>query len=916
MSLSFVFSYIRTAARNLNQFQIYYRYATVYGRGSSKPGTHDVIVGDDLGDGEWHQIDITRNKYEVKIIVDVTRKRDISDSEQVFKNITVAGIPIIKDNPSNTPRNFPLPQESLTGSVFKGCMEDVTYNELNIFQTIKEKSKDIQIFGKLTPKCADDSIEIYEPATLSKPTSYIKVVTVNGQDIHLKFKFRTFDHTGVIAQYNFNSTTKELLFLELIDGKLVFNDAVISQNYLTYSDGLWHDIQLNITTKDVVIQVNDEIAQPLFNRSKLKILLEHPVLSIGSSLKDKRSMRGCVKKIQLNGVDVDITSKISRDVVLERCYLTDLCFRNPCLHQGVCKQHNNVVQCDCTNTGYSGSYCQNRSTSAFAKTTPIPNTTNTTSSSTLPGTDRLYQTSTSPVNISSRMKTSKVLKTITKRGTPYFTVRPPPTKVPTTIPSFTKLNTIQTTQSSSLKFRRNPSQDIKQKISTINPSQFISPITKQVSTGQLNPPPPVTPTRTRILAGKPKRLTTIASNQPSLSKSETLTDPTKNSFFSTRKQTLNVKLSTTFRNQSTIPISRQASITQAKQSMVTTRKINLTDKPKQPTLPIKNHTTNGPLKQSMTPIITKIPTTLPLGQPTPHLTLPTKQNPTYTSPVIPRRPSHRLTLPTEKRNTQIIIIEKSNTITTIGLNKHQLLVYLFLFIVFLLFVGLIVIISVKMSSVNACPCTRRFQTANDPLPSQDLIELNQQETKDSNTTVSVKTDRPSSLNDSGIDRSESATDSNRSSAEVQEDAISSQGELGTSIQDQRGDLVGSPDEATEGFLILHEDPSLYTQKSFGWTVLNGSGTIRHCRTSTRDLIHTANENKPRAFRSAYYLNSEISDDVRVDSEDDVTRLRNPANRYRQLATSDCSSLDKMSIDIEQCSSPEVEGSLGGECPVV
>ena len=234
-----------------------------------------------------------------------------------------------------------------------------------------------------------------------------------------------------------------------------------------------------------------------------------------------------------------------------------------------------------------------------------------------------------------------------------------------------------------------------------------------------------------------------------------------------------------------------------------------------------------------------------------------------------------------------------------------------------MFVGFIVIISIKMSSINACLCTRQFQTSNDPLPSQDLIELNQQETKDSNTMVREKNDRPSSLNDSGIDRSESATDSNRSSAEVQEDAISNHGELETSIQDAGDDLVPSPDDdAAEGFLILQEDPSLYTQKSFGWTVLGGSGTIRHCRTSTRDLIHAANENKPRAFKSAYYLNSEISEDVRVDVEDDVTRYRKPGNRYRQLATSDCSSLDNVSIDIEECGNTGGEGSLGEEYPVV
>lgn len=864
----------------------------MFGQGGSKPGTHDVIIADDLGDGEWHQIDITRTRNRVEIIVDITRKK-VSESPRVFKNITVARLHLsIKDNHSNTPRSSPLPQESLSGSAFKGCMEDVSYNKHNIFQAIKEKSKDVQTFGHLSPKCADDGIKIYEPASLSKPTSHIKIATANGQNTNLKFKFRTFDHTGVVAQYAFGSSAKDVLFLELIRGKLLFNNAVISRNYRTYTDGLWHNIQLNITSKGLAFRIDDEVAQTFLNSSKLKTLLQNPMLRIGSSRNDKPSFKGCVKKIELNGVDVDIASNMSRNVDLERCYLTDLCFRNPCLHQGVCMQHNNVVQCDCTNTGYSGSHCQNTSTLPSTKTTSIQNSSTPKSSSISPG---VYQSSISPGTTASRLKTSRSV-------IPYSTVRPSPTtadKLPTTIPSLTKLNTIQTTKSSSLKYRRNPSQGTRKKVPITNPSQFISPTTKQVSTADQLKPRPMTPTRTRILAGKPKRFTTIASMRittikPNHPPGSTLTGPTKQSFFSTRKQTLITERTTTLRKPATTSTKKQVSIVEPKKSMAPTRKRILTVKPEQP---INNYTTNAPPKPSTTPT-----------------TQPTAKNPTHLSPMTPHRPSHGLTQPTN--NTQIIIIEKSNTITTIGLNKHQLLVYLFLFIVLLMFVGLIVIISVKMSSINACPCTRQFQTTNDPLPSQDLIELNQQETKDSNTMVSEKNDWPSSLNDSGIDRSESATDSNRSSAEVQEDAISDHGELETSIQNAGDDLVTSPDDAAEGFLILQEDPSLYTQKSFGWTVLGGSGTIRHCRTSTRDLIHAASENKPRAFKSAYYLNSEISEDVRVDVEDDVTRYRNPGNRYRQLATSDSSSLDNMSVDMEECGNTGREGSLGEEYPVV
>lgn len=877
----------------------------MFGRDGARPGAHDVIVGDVIvGDDQWHQIDIKRNKHEVRIILDITRKDLTGEQVQDYQNITVAGLPL--SIPSNTPRNTSiplrnprtssLPTVSLTGSVFKGCMEDVTFNEINIFQATKDKSKDVRVLGTLWPKCADDAE--YPPATLSKSTSYIKLDAVNGQDVNLKFKFLTFDHTGVLVHHSFGSSVKDGLFLELVHGKLMWSCAsqnlnintIISPKYTSYADGLWHSIQLNLTSRGMAIRVNNETAKKFMNSSAFKNLLQNPMLKIGTSLKDKPSMKGCVREIQLNGKDIEVTSSISQDVALDECYLTDLCFMNPCFNDGVCQQHNNTIQCDCSNTDYYGSRCQNIST------------------------------------IKPSLTTSKIIKAIPKSTKKDSTVQPStttPDKLPITLPS--KLQTIHTTQSSKLiTFLRNtsqsskPSQSIRtmtKKISTVQPSQFLSSITKRTTGGQLNQP--MTPTSGQILTGKPKRviatknenISTVKPKQSSTSKSkQTLSAPTKQSLPATRS--LGTHLS-----QATISISKLISTDQLKQIITSTstvqvkqsptRKQILTAESNQSTPPNNKQTTTPRTKQSITPSAST------LDQSTLHLTLPKRQKPTRhtTLSTHQRQTLHTTENPTHKMNTQIIVIQNSNTITKVGFNKNQLLVYLFLFIVFVLFVGLIVIISVKMSYFNACPCLRRFQTVNGSLPSQDSIELGQRR-KDSTTAVRVKTDRPSSLNDSGIDRSESGTDSHRSSAEVQDDAVNNREDQGTRLGD-RVDLETSPD--SEGFLILQDDPSLYTQKSFGWTILNSTNTIRHCRTSTRDLIHAANENKPHAFKPAYYPHSEISDDVRVDAGDDVTRCRNPTTKYRQLATSDCSSLDNVSIDMEQCLG--LETNSGEECPV-
>ena len=856
------------------------RCASVFSRSGKGPATNDVTVGDDLGDDQWHQIDIERNNGRLLIIFDVTRKRLTADLMRNYQNISVAGLPRV--NPKNTsiPRTNSLPPVSLTGTAFKGCMEDVTVNKFNIFDATKEKSKDIHVLGKLWPKCADDAKD-YPPATLRKSTSYIKIETVNGDDANLNFKFRTFDHTGVLVHYSLDSSTKQTLFLELINGKLIvryaFQDVntnnIISPKYTTYADGLWHSIRLNLTSKGVAIQVNNETTQKLQDHMEFRNLFQNTTLTIGTGLPNKPSVKGCVREIQVNGKNIKVTS--SNDVTLNQCYLSDLCFINPCLNQGVCQQHNGSIQCDCTQTAYSGSRCQNISIAPHHKILSTQNTS--VKAKGLPaGTGRPH------VAIKPSTKTtSKVFKTSPTSFEQSLTAHRNPTAKSNMGLKTKKILTVKPSERTQTISTAQPSQSTisttRGQISTVKQSERI----QTTSAGQLNQS--TTSTRGQIFTGKPKRVIS----------------------------TTNKRISTVKPNQSTTPQSsssptKQIIITQLNQA-TTSAKIKL------------EKTSTVQPKQSITPFKTQtIPFSTTLqDQLNPVLNLHTSHSVSSTDRPTPRRIPPTTINPTDKVNTRIIITVNSDT--KADFNQNQLLVYLFLFIVFFLFVGLIVIISIRLSNFNACPCIRRFQTVNGSLPSQDSIELGHHQRKDKNEVVRVKSDRPSSVNDSGIHHSESGTGSNRSSMEVQDDDKSNNDDLGTRLGD-RGELGTIPDDPTEGFLIFQEDPSLYTQKSFGWTILSSSNTLRRCRTSTRDLKQAGIENKPRAFISEYYAaDSELCDEVRLGTGDDVsgevmyTRYRNPTTKYRQLTASDCSSVDNVPIGTEE--SPGLERNAEEVCSV-
>lgn len=754
-----------------------YRYASVFDRGSSRPGYQDVIVGDDLGDDQWHQIDIERHGNHVTIILDITRKyltsRKLRKYLDINLDISVGGL---QPRTTKSPGDSSLPKVSLTGVIFKGCMEDVTYDKTNILRETKEKSKYVHVIGNLQSKCSED-FEYFPPATLTTPASYIQLNITGKQSLNLKLKFRTFEHTGILVHQRFGSPDNGRLLLELIQGKLrlklsskILNIQVnLSPKTPSLTNGLWHKIQLNFSHSGIAIQVNSDIVQRVLNFSNesAALLFQNTVLKIGSALPGKSAIIGCVKEIHLNGKEnVMVDSAMAKDVDIDKCYLTDRCFSSPCLHNGRCSQYKNTAQCDCAGTGHQGLRCENASDEHL----------------------RTMATTRSTYSFETRSSVARLLKIKPTRSITRFTpttLHSFPTELPSSIPK-------------------------------------LLPFTSNIGSEKVR------------LASTP----TISQNMASSS---------------SKKPVLTVR--------STVSISHLTH---------TTTSINakfLVNTNFQPTTAIL-----------VTKTVSPLPTTVrPLHESSVRVITPTTEKTT-------RKSVHR-----------IIIIEKRNEITTV-FNKNRLLVYLFLCIVFVLFVSLIVIISVKISRLALCKCLKRssLSSRGESLSSQDSMELDQQKAKEDAVEVKQrksKSKRPSSLNDSGIDRcSDSGVASNRSSAEVIEEKIEESRDSEVRIDCE--DLDNSDADSMKGFLVFQEDPSLYTQQSFGWTALEGSPTLHHSRISIEE-IQTVN---PLSSQSDESFQNENPKDIATVFEDDAEKRHKRAMRYRQLDNDDSSSLENVYIE--------------------
>lgn len=685
----------------------------MFDRGSARPGYHDVIVGDDLGDDHWHQIDIERFMNHVVIKLDITRKYITTENGHKPLNIDLdVSVGGFQPHTTKGPSDPLLPQPSLTGTVFKGCMEDVTYNEINILQAVEEESRHVRVTGKVQSKCNEDH-EYFPPATLKTPTSFIQLNITEEQSVNLQFKFRTFDHTGILVHQIFRSAGNGCLLLELVDGKLDLKLTSkrprilvnLSPKTPTLANGLWHTIQLNFSSEEIAIQVNNEIVQELLNVSRdAGCLFKKVITKIGSSLPGKTALIGCVKEIHLNGAkNVMINSAMTKDVDIDKCYLIDRCFANPCKNNGHCLQHNNTAQCNCSGTGHQGMHCEKSSDDL--------------------GTN-LRETTSRIRSIYARTSSSKSLRTKPTKSIDRFVT----TRIFQDSLSSLRLPSLQATE-------------VLAKLPSTVSKTF--PVIFENTSKIVNFVPTMTYTSEHVISSRPSEVTINARNT-ALHGYIAHSIMINNVFSKTRGVNNN------FQPTTSVPVSQTIAL---------------------------------PVTSTMTA----------------H-----------------RPPSARVMIPATVQSTRTndqrtIIIEKRNKVTTVGLSQKQLFIYIFFCVAVILTVGFIVIISFKISRFTTCERLKRFGlSSTESLSGQDPTESNERDVKEGMNEKKKRRARlrlPSSLNDSGIDRSDCGTTSNRSSAEMNDEMAGKESKVRIDCEV----FNDARENFEKEFLIFQEDPSLYTQ---------------------------------------------------------------------------------------------------------
>nr|XP_036855403.1 contactin-associated protein-like 2 [Manis javanica] len=282
-------------------------------------GHTSVRTGSLLDDHHWHSVVIERQGRSINLTLDRRVQHFRSNGEFDYLDldyeITFGGIPFSGKPSSSSSKNF------------KGCMESINYNGINITDLARRKKLEPSNVGNLSFSC----VEPYTVPVFFNATSYLEVPGRLNQDLFsISFQFRTWNPNGLLLFSHFADNLGNVE-IDLTESKV--------------------GVHINITqTKMSQTDISSGFLNQMKNSS-------HSVL--------QPSFQGCMQLIQVDDRLVNLYEVAQRrpgsfaNVSIDMCAIIDRCVPNHCEHGGKCSQTWDSFRCTCDETGYSGATCHN-----------------------------------------------------------------------------------------------------------------------------------------------------------------------------------------------------------------------------------------------------------------------------------------------------------------------------------------------------------------------------------------------------------------------------------------------------------------------------------------------------------------------------------------------------------------------------
>ncbi|XP_075413558.1 contactin-associated protein-like 2 [Tenrec ecaudatus] len=332
-------------------------------------GHTSVTAGSLLDDLHWHSVVVERQGRGVNLTLDRSTQHFRTNGEFDYLDldyeITFGGVPFSGKPSSSSRKNF------------KGCMEGVTYNGVNITDLARRKKLEPSDVGNLSFSC----VEPYTVPVFFNATSYLEVPGRAGQDVFsVSFQFRTWNPNGLLLFSHFaeNLGTIEMALTDSrVSVHINVTQTRMSQIDIASGSGLnngqWHEVRFLAKENFAVLTIDGDEASAVRTNSPLQVKTGQKYffggvlnqMASSGLLLLPLSFQGCMQQIQVDDQLVDLYEVAQRtpgsfaNVSIDMCAIIDRCEPNHCEHGGKCSQTWDSFKCTCDDTGYSGATCHN-----------------------------------------------------------------------------------------------------------------------------------------------------------------------------------------------------------------------------------------------------------------------------------------------------------------------------------------------------------------------------------------------------------------------------------------------------------------------------------------------------------------------------------------------------------------------------
>ncbi|XP_017902317.1 PREDICTED: contactin-associated protein-like 2 [Capra hircus] len=332
-------------------------------------GHTSVMTGSLLDDHHWHSVVIERQGRSINLTLDRSTQHFRTNGEFDYLDldyeITFGGIPFSGKPSSSSRKNF------------KGCMESINYNGINITDLARRKKLEPSNVGNLSFSC----VEPYTVPVFFNATSYLEVPGRLHQDLFsVSFQFRTWNPNGLLLFSHFADNLGNVE-IDLTESKVGvhINVTQTKMNQIDISsgsglnDGQWHEVRFLAKENFAVLTIDGDEASAVRTNSPLQVKTGEKYFFGGylnqmnnsSHTVLQPSFQGCMQLIQVDDQLVNLSEVAQRrpgsfaNVSIDMCAIIDRCVPNHCEHGGKCSQTWDSFKCTCDETGYSGATCHN-----------------------------------------------------------------------------------------------------------------------------------------------------------------------------------------------------------------------------------------------------------------------------------------------------------------------------------------------------------------------------------------------------------------------------------------------------------------------------------------------------------------------------------------------------------------------------